>query len=325
MALNNSGPISLGGSTTGQSIALELGQSATGQISLNDANVRALAQVPSGAIIMPTNFYNKGAGYGGTIISYSLGGGGAGGIDAQNGAAGQNSTLTYSSVTLIAYGGGGGNWNNSVNGSGGSASGVPGSSDAVGGTGGGVSGDRGGGGGGGIGTSDNNTWGQSAGQTGASAIDWTGTLSAALSGTGYSLGFGGAGASSSSSSINNMNGSPGGDIGAGGGGAGYYGGNGGPGGLGGGGGGGAAGYTAPDMTGGSGGVGMLLVQSFNGSSYTKAIFFGPTSATYTLPNGTISFQVWLIGGGGGGAGSAGYDGNSGGGGGAGGATYRGWF
>jgi hypothetical protein len=59
MALNSSGPISLAGSTAGQSIAIELGQSATGQISLNDTNVRTLAGVSSGAIIMPTNFYGK--------------------------------------------------------------------------------------------------------------------------------------------------------------------------------------------------------------------------------------------------------------------------
>jgi len=59
MALNSSGPISLAGSTTGQSIAVELGLSATGTISLNDAAVRTLAEVPSGAIIMPTNFYGK--------------------------------------------------------------------------------------------------------------------------------------------------------------------------------------------------------------------------------------------------------------------------
>lgn len=59
MPLNNSGPISLAGSTAGQSIALELNQSATGQISLNDTNVRTLANVPSGAITMPTNFYGK--------------------------------------------------------------------------------------------------------------------------------------------------------------------------------------------------------------------------------------------------------------------------
>lgn len=50
MALNPSGPISLGGSTAGQSVNLELGQSATATISLGDSNVRALAGVPSGPI-----------------------------------------------------------------------------------------------------------------------------------------------------------------------------------------------------------------------------------------------------------------------------------
>lgn len=59
MALNSSGPISLAGSTAGQSIALELSQSATGTISLNDTAVRNLAGVPSGAITMPTNFWGK--------------------------------------------------------------------------------------------------------------------------------------------------------------------------------------------------------------------------------------------------------------------------
>jgi hypothetical protein len=62
MTLNSSGPISLGGSTTGQSINLELSQSATAQVSLNDTNVRSLAGVASGAIIIPTNFYGKSAG-----------------------------------------------------------------------------------------------------------------------------------------------------------------------------------------------------------------------------------------------------------------------
>jgi hypothetical protein len=59
MTLNASGPISLAGSTTGQSIAVELGLGATTTISLNQAAVRTLAGVPSGAIIMPTNFYGK--------------------------------------------------------------------------------------------------------------------------------------------------------------------------------------------------------------------------------------------------------------------------
>jgi hypothetical protein len=59
MALNSSGPISLGGTTTGQSIAIENGGNGTTQISLNDAAVRSLAGVASGAIVMPTNFYGK--------------------------------------------------------------------------------------------------------------------------------------------------------------------------------------------------------------------------------------------------------------------------
>lgn len=59
MTLNSSGPISLAGTTAGVSIEVELGGGGTTQISLNDANVRALAGVPSGAITMPTNFYGK--------------------------------------------------------------------------------------------------------------------------------------------------------------------------------------------------------------------------------------------------------------------------
>jgi hypothetical protein len=70
MPLNNTGPISLAGSTAGQSIAAELGQSATGQISLNDSNVRTLAGVPSGVIIMPTDFYGKS-----NAFVFSFGGG----------------------------------------------------------------------------------------------------------------------------------------------------------------------------------------------------------------------------------------------------------
>jgi len=59
MTLNSSGPISLGGSTAGQSINLELGKSATATVSLNDTDVRTLAGVASGAIIVPTNFYGR--------------------------------------------------------------------------------------------------------------------------------------------------------------------------------------------------------------------------------------------------------------------------
>jgi len=63
MALNSSGPISLGGTTAGVSIEVELGGGGTTQISLNDANVRSLAGVSSGAIVMPTNFYGKSSAY----------------------------------------------------------------------------------------------------------------------------------------------------------------------------------------------------------------------------------------------------------------------
>lgn len=60
MTLNASGPISLGGSTSGESVNLELGQSATAQISFNDAAVRTLTGTSAGtALIMPTNFYGK--------------------------------------------------------------------------------------------------------------------------------------------------------------------------------------------------------------------------------------------------------------------------
>jgi len=59
MALNSSGPISLAGATAGESIAVELGESATGTIALNDTIVRDLAEVSSGAITMPTDFWGK--------------------------------------------------------------------------------------------------------------------------------------------------------------------------------------------------------------------------------------------------------------------------
>jgi hypothetical protein len=59
MSLNSSGAISLAGPVTGQSIALELALSPTAVISLNDTVVRTLAGTPTGAIVMPTNFWGK--------------------------------------------------------------------------------------------------------------------------------------------------------------------------------------------------------------------------------------------------------------------------
>jgi hypothetical protein len=58
MALGSTGAISLGGPSTGQSIALELGLSATATISLNDTVVRTLGGVASGEISL-NNFFGK--------------------------------------------------------------------------------------------------------------------------------------------------------------------------------------------------------------------------------------------------------------------------
>jgi len=58
MTLNASGPLSLGGATVGQSINLELGQSATATASINATNFRTLAGVASGQISI-SNFYGK--------------------------------------------------------------------------------------------------------------------------------------------------------------------------------------------------------------------------------------------------------------------------
>jgi hypothetical protein len=72
MALNSSGTISLGGSTTGQSVNLELGKSATAIISFNDAAVRTLTGTSSGAsLTMPGGFYGKARRI---PISYYIGG-----------------------------------------------------------------------------------------------------------------------------------------------------------------------------------------------------------------------------------------------------------
>lgn len=61
MPLNTSGPISLGGATVGQSINLELSQPASSTVSLNDTNVRTLANIPAinTTITIPTDFYGK--------------------------------------------------------------------------------------------------------------------------------------------------------------------------------------------------------------------------------------------------------------------------
>lgn len=79
MALNPSGAISMGGPAAGQSINLELQQSATAQISLGQTSVRALALTITGSVIMPTDFYGRTAktqkaifGFGGNNIRLNI-------------------------------------------------------------------------------------------------------------------------------------------------------------------------------------------------------------------------------------------------------------
>ena len=71
MPLAASGTLSLAGTTSGQSIALELSKSATATITLNDTDVRALAGVTTPAsTISISNFYGKAAGIdpGGAVL-----------------------------------------------------------------------------------------------------------------------------------------------------------------------------------------------------------------------------------------------------------------
>lgn len=58
MPLNTSGAIAIGGSTSGQSINLELGRSATTSSNLNETALRTLAGIASGQIAL-NNFYGK--------------------------------------------------------------------------------------------------------------------------------------------------------------------------------------------------------------------------------------------------------------------------
>lgn len=109
MTMNSSGPISLGGSVVGQSISLELGQPAIATISLG-GSARSLAQVPTGQIQMPTNFYGKSIQF---LVEYLLVGGGGGGGGHYGGGAGAggyltgNASLSLSTTYSIIVGNGG--------------------------------------------------------------------------------------------------------------------------------------------------------------------------------------------------------------------------
>lgn len=255
---------------------------------------------------------------GAVTITYSLGTAGTGGTGAQSGSAGTATTVTVTGgigATMTANGGSGGIYNTGASAAGGTASATNlTKASATGGTGGGAVGDLGGGGGGAI-NGVNGPGPTLAGGTGATPTDFSG-LSSALTGSGYSLGTGGAGSPGGDPGTANINnGSPGTGIGAGGGGAGYYGGAGGAGSYGGGGGG-AAGYSAI-LSGGTGGQGVVILQL---DSNPAVVLTSGTS--YTVSAGTYTtLKIWAIGAGGGGAGVSASDGTAGGAGGAGGISY----
>ena len=278
-------------------------------------------------------------------ITYTIGGGGSGGngeyyeTGLANGWRGSSTTATINNVTIskqiILTGGGGepGGFNGNTRygypsagltgGLGGKGTASPGSTAAKmidGGRGTGeyfiTTGynDRGGGAGGsingGIGSYDNVNYGDNA----ANVTDFQ-DLSAALAGTGRTLGIGGKGFGANYLQGQNNSGNSGNGIGGGGGGANYYGGDGGFGNYGGGGGGAAGnGDARRNWRGGNGGSGLIILRLDNS---TTQILIDGSSYSHT---GT-SLQIWVIGGGGGGAGATMFDKDYGSGGGAGGMVY----
>jgi hypothetical protein len=117
----------------------------------------------------------------GDIITYSLGAGGTGGIDANNGSNGGNTTATVTGSTITGNGGSGGEYNNNTDAPGGSYSGGDGGSN--GGDGKGSNGDIGGCGGGAIGGAIGGTPGSGDGASGANSIDISGLFAALNGGT----------------------------------------------------------------------------------------------------------------------------------------------
>lgn len=105
MPLNSSGLLSIGGSTAGQSINLELGRAATASSNLNESALRTLAGVASGQISI-SNFYGKSS----DITSqYGLFGGGMDGSYNYTNSSfkyGYSTTTSVVSTNLLSYGGG---------------------------------------------------------------------------------------------------------------------------------------------------------------------------------------------------------------------------
>jgi hypothetical protein len=87
MTLNATGPLSLGGCTPGQSVNLELGQTGTQTITMDDTNVRALAGVATGQIGFD-NLQGKSNAPTGYTLQYLVVAGGGGGWQGSGGGGG---------------------------------------------------------------------------------------------------------------------------------------------------------------------------------------------------------------------------------------------
>lgn len=237
-----------------------------------------------------------------TVINITLGIAGSGTSSGKNGG---TSTLTFGSTTLTANGGIGGSGNSADQVPGGTATG--GQFNATGGTGGAASGATGAGGGGGMNGGDGGPYvGGGNGRPGGNPNDFQGFLAAWRIYTGnpsITLGVGGSGGSELSPTGSQNGGSSFGF--GGGGGAGYDGGTGGDGFYNGGGGGGH-GTNSLSRNGGNGGVSMVLMLRNNSQGIA---YFGSISSTvttsYTIPTGTTSLKIWLLGAGGGGGNAGG--------------------
>jgi len=124
MGLEPSGTMSIGGPTVGRSINLELGRSATATSGLGDADLRALADVASGAISM-SDFYGA--------SSLSVSGGNVDGLAPGNGYTYHTFTSSGNfvlagdltiEILLVGGGGGGGSDGTGAGGGGGGAGGL---------------------------------------------------------------------------------------------------------------------------------------------------------------------------------------------------------
>ena len=254
-----------------------------------------------------------------TNMVIGIGGGGGGGSGAANGGNGGGSYIEFEGQSLTGGGGLGGQSNTGSSGLGGSVFTSIITDAYVGGAGAGAAGDTGGGGGGGL-SSSSGSAGNSGGN-GASAGSLPGQMVSVFNSQyGSSTAGSGFGTTTNVNGADNNSGNSASGWGAGGGGANWWGGNGGNGVVGGGGGG-AASYAAV-RTGGNGGSGAVcVIRVTSGTTYTS---FYNTSTTISIPAGTTSVTVYIVGAGGGGAGANSGDFYAGGGGGAGGTVAYTW-